>query len=31
MANRAPPLEIRASRHFLSWLAESGASLAFTT
>jgi uncharacterized protein (TIGR03032 family) len=31
MANRAPPLEIRASRHFLTWLAESGASLAFTT
>jgi uncharacterized protein (TIGR03032 family) len=30
MANR-PPLEIRASRHFLAWLAESGASLAFTT
>jgi uncharacterized protein (TIGR03032 family) len=25
------PLEIRVSRHFLSWLADSGASLAFTT
>jgi uncharacterized protein (TIGR03032 family) len=31
MAAPAPPLEVRASRHFLSWLAESGASLAFTT
>lgn len=26
-----PPLEIQPSRHFLEWLAESGASLAFTT
>ena len=31
MAAPAPPLEVRVSRHFLSWLAESGASLAFTT
>src|SRR5262245_18261390 len=31
MAAAAPPLEIRTSRHFLSWLAQSGASLAFTT
>jgi hypothetical protein len=27
----APPLEVRVSRHFLAWLAESGASLAFKT
>jgi uncharacterized protein (TIGR03032 family) len=31
MAANAPPLEVRVSRHFLSWLSESGASLAFTT
>jgi uncharacterized protein (TIGR03032 family) len=31
MATKAPPLEIRVSRHFLSWLSEAGASLAFTT
>ncbi|MGH7288248.1 MAG: TIGR03032 family protein, partial [Myxococcota bacterium] len=31
MAATAPPLEVRVSRHFLSWLSESGASLAFTT
>src|SRR4030095_6994552 len=31
MADTAPPLEVRVSRHFLSWLSESGASLAFTT
>jgi uncharacterized protein (TIGR03032 family) len=31
MAGQTPPLEIRASRHFLSWLAEAGLSLAFTT
>ncbi len=31
MTASAPPLEVRVSRHFLSWLAESGASLAFTT
>jgi len=31
MAPKAPPLEVRVSRHFLSWLAEAGASLAFTT
>jgi uncharacterized protein (TIGR03032 family) len=31
LAAPAPPLEVRVSRHFLSWLSESGASLAFTT
>jgi uncharacterized protein (TIGR03032 family) len=28
---QSPPLEVRTSRHFLSWLAESRLSLAFTT
>jgi protein O-GlcNAc transferase len=31
MAAKATPLEVRVSRHFLSWLSEVGASLAFTT
>jgi hypothetical protein len=31
MAATTPPLEMRVSRHFLSWLSESGASLVFTT
>ncbi len=31
MAATTPPLEVRVSRHFLSWLSESGASLLFTT